>query len=110
MAGVSVFAGPVDEPVLVLVFICLFLVIFQATQGGFFFAYAAEVCEGAGVAWANFTLFTWILVYSLWTQQLFDALGNGYTFMIFAILNVFGTIMIQLVVKDIKDLSKAEIK
>jgi len=62
------------------------------------------------VAWANFTLFTFILVFALITGSLFDDLGTGYTFMVFAICNLIGTMLYILVLKDISGLSKTEIK
>lgn len=110
MALVALFSELIDQPNLVLVFILLFLICFQASQGSFFFTYVAEVAEDAGVAWANFTLFTFILIFALSTQRLFDNLGTGYTFMTFAICNLFGSILYALLLKEIRGLSKAEVK
>ena len=110
MACVALFSSVIDSPNLVLVFILLFLVFFQASQGSFFFTYVAEVAEDAGVAWANFTLFTFILIFAVSTQKLFDTIHNGYTFMIFAICNLVATVLYSLVLKDISDMSKTEKK
>lgn len=110
MAFVALFSELIDQPNLVLIFILLFLMSFQASQGSFFFTYVAEIAEDAGVAWANFTLFTFILILSLTTGVLFDGLGTGFTFMVFAICNLIGTILYILILKDISGLSKTEIK
>ena len=110
MGCVALFSSLIDSPNLVLVFILLFLVFFQASQGSFFFTYVAEVAEDAGVAWANFTLFTFILIFAVSTQELFDAVGMGYAFMIFAICNLVATILYSLILKDISNLSKSEKK
>ena len=109
MGLVAIFST-IDQSTLVLVFILLFLIAFQASQGSFFFTYVAEVAEDASVAWANFVLFTLILILSLVTQQLFDALGNDWAFGMFAFFNLFATITMQLVLKDISGMSKTESK
>ena len=70
----------------------------------------AEIAEDAGIAWANFTLFTFVLIFALITQKLMDNLGTGYTFMLFAIFNLLATILYMLLLKDISNLSKQEIK
>ena len=70
----------------------------------------AEIAEDAGIAWANFTLFTFVLIFALITQTLFNALHNGYTFMLFAICNLLATILYILLLKDISNLSKQEVK
>ena len=110
MGCVSLFSHLIDEPTLVLVFILLFLVCFQASQGSFFFTYVAEIAEDAGIAWANFTLFTFVLIFALITQKLFDAVGIGYAFMIFAICNLLATVLYMFMLKDISNLSKQEVK
>lgn len=66
MGMVSLFAA-LDIPMLELVFILFFLVAFQASQGSLFFTYVAEVAEDAGVALANFVLFTFVLIFALMT-------------------------------------------
>ena len=68
------------------------------------------MAEDAGVAWANFTLFTFILIFALVTQHLFDTLGIGTTFAIFAACNFVATVTYILVLKDISGLSKKELK
>lgn len=110
MGMVALFAGPLDVPILTLVFILLFLVCFQASQGSFFFTYVAETAEDAGVAWANCALFTMILIYALITQDLFNSLGTAWTFAIFAICNFVATILLHVLLADIQGLSKAEAK
>ena len=110
MGMVALFAGPIDVPILTLVFILLFLVCFQASQGSFFFTYVAETSEDAGVAWANCALFTMILIYALITQDLFDTLGTAWMFLIFAICNLVATVLLHLLLADIQGLSKVEAK
>ena len=110
MALVALFSNLVDAPNLVLVFLLLFLMSFQASQGSFFFTYVAEIGVDATVAWANFVMFCFVLVFALITQDLFDSLGSGYTFMLFAICNFIATITMSLMLKEIDSLSKSEKK
>ncbi len=105
MGLVSLFAS-LEIPMLELVFILLFLIAFQASQGSFFFTYVAEVAEDVGIAWANFTLFTMILIFAMITQMLFDNLGIGTTFLIFAACNLMATLVYIFVLKDISGIDK----
>lgn len=109
MALVSLFAF-LDVSILVLVFILLFLVSFQASQGSFFFTYVAEVAEDAGIGIANFTLFTFILLFAFITQDLFEAFDTAGTFALFAGTNLIGTFCMAFLLKDISGLSKSELK
>lgn len=111
MTAVALFSDELlDVPLCVLIFILCFLFCFQMSQGTFFFTYVAEVTEESGVALANFTLFTFVLMLSLFTNDLFDACGNTWPFVIFAISNLLGTIILQTTLKDITGLSKQELR
>ena len=83
---------------------------FQASQGSFFFTYVGEIATDASIGWANFILFTWVLLLALFTQSLFDGLGPGYVFMLFAIFNFVGTFLMSLLLKDISGMSPSEKK
>ena len=72
MGMVALFSNVVDAPVAVLTFLLLFLMSFQATQGSVFFTYVGEIGVGATIAWANFVMFSLVLVFALITQKMFD--------------------------------------
>ena len=110
MSAVAVFAKLIDKPNVELIFILLFLVCFQASQGSFFFTYVAEIAQDAGVGWANFTLFTFILIFALITQTLIKNLGIGYTYVLFACCNLAATIIMYFMLEDISGLSKEQVK
>ena len=110
MTFVSLFVNLIDKPDLVLIFILIFFMSFQATSGSFFFTYVAEIAQDSGVSLANFTIFSFILMFAYITNSLIDGLGSGYTFMLFAIFNLAATVLMLFLLKDISGLSKEEIK
>ena len=80
------------------------------TTHNFFFTYVGEIGADATIAWANFVLFSWVLIFALVTQTLFDSLGAGWTFALFAVFNLVATTFMWLVLKDISGLSMSEKK
>ena len=89
--------------------ILLFLVIFQAGMGSFFFAYVGEVCHGSAVSLSQFALFVNVLVLSLITQPILDTLGTTWSFFLFCVFNLVGGFYILIFVKEIDGLTKNEI-
>ena len=69
-----------------------------------------EIGADATIAWANFVLFSWVLIFALVTQTLFDSLGAGWTFSLFAVFNLVATAFMFFVLKDISGLSASEKK
>lgn len=65
---------------------------------------------GATIAWANFVLFSWVLIFALITQKMFDQLGAGYTFLLFAMFNAIAALFMGLKLKDVSTMTKCEKK
>ena len=55
-------------------------------------------------------MFTWVLIFALITQKMFNQLGAGYTFLLFAVCNALGATFIGLSLKDVSSMTKCEKK
>ena len=90
--------------------ILLFLFVYQAGFGSFFFAYAGEVCQEKALSLAQFSLYVVIIATSLSTEPMFNTFGTSLTFFIFSILNLVGGLFIAIFTKEISGLSKKQLE
>ena len=108
--GLSSLFSYMDQQIALVGCILVFLFVFQAGYGSFFFAYVGEVCQEKAVSLAQFSLYVGIISISLSTESLFSTFGTTKTFSIFCILNLLGGLFIAICSKEITGLSKKELE
>ena len=90
------------------IFILAFLTCYQATQGSFFWFYAAAVATDTANSVASIVLWACVLLMSTSSQSVLDGLGKEATFFLFAGFCGVGGILFLFVMKEINGLSKEQ--
>ena len=90
------------------IFILLFLTSYQATQGSFFWFYAAVVATDNANSLAAIVLWGCVLLISTCSNLLFDTLGQEGTFYLFSGFCFTGGVLFAIVMKEINGLTKEE--
>jgi len=92
----------------VLAVMVIFIVMFELGPGPIAWLYMSEVLNEKGIAMGTFINWTLTLIFSLFTTQLFNALGFN-TFIVLAVTCGTGFIFVLLAVKETKDLSQTDL-
>lgn len=86
--------------------ILLFLVIYQATQGSYFWSYAASVSCDTSNSLASIVLWTSVLIMATCAHLFFGGLGNAGTFFLFSFFCCMGGMIFMCTLKEIVGLSR----
>lgn len=90
------------------IFILAFLTCYQATQGSFFWFYAAVVATDTANSVASIVLWTCVLIMSTCSNLFLEGLGQQATFYIFSGFCFAGGMLFLFVMKEITGLTKEE--
>ena len=85
-----------------LVFIMVFLTVYQASQGSYFFPYVAQIAVDTANSVASMVLWSGILVMAAFSNTFFTKLGNAGTFYMFFGFNLVGAIYVFICMKETK--------
>jgi len=99
LIGIVVF-NELQETVLVICALLLFLISFQLSMGPIFFIHVTETCVETVVGFANQILFIFVILTSLITPFLIDYTGTRGVFIFYGSLSIIGLIHISIYVKD----------
>ena len=84
--------------------ILTFLLIYQATQGSYFWSYTASVATETANSLASIVLWASVLFMATCAHLIFDFLGTSNTFFLFAFLCCLGAVIFYFILKEIKGL------
>ena len=102
---ISVLAAEGLNSVLV-VFMMIFLFVFQITLGTYSWSYIGAVACDAGLSIGTFILWFWVLILSIFTGEMFDKMQSWGTFLFFGILCAFSTVFFCIQLREIKGLTR----
>lgn len=88
--------------------ILTFLIIYQATQGSYFWSYTASVANETANSLASIVLWASVLFMATFAHLIFNTLGTSNTFFLFAFLCCLGAVIFFFILKEIKGLLKEE--
>ena len=81
--------------------ILTFLVIYQATQGSYFWSYTAAVSTEAANSLASIVLWGSVLFMATFAHLIFATLGNSVTFFVFSVLCFLGGTLFWIFMREI---------
>ena len=93
---------------LVLVFIMVFLTVYQASQGSYFWPYIAQVSSDTSNSVASMVLWSGVLVMAIFSQTFFDDLTIVGTFYMFFAFNLVGGIFVTICMKETTGLTREQ--
>ena len=92
----------------VLIFILVFLTVYQASQGSYFFPYVAQIAVDTANSVASMVLWSGILVMAAFSNTFFDVLGYPGTFYMFFAINLLGMFYALFCMKETKGLTREQ--
>jgi len=95
-------------PIFCLILICLFTVTFQATNGGVFWVYVAEIVEDAGIGLCVCVLMGLLFLQSVFTNMIIDGIGVQGLFLILGLWQVLTVFVFFFWLKETKGLTKEQ--
>ena len=84
--------------------ILTFLLIYQATQGSYFWSYTASVANETANSLASIVLWASVLLMATCAHYILNLLGTSNTFFLFAFLCCLGAVIFFFILKEIKGL------
>ena len=91
---------------LLVVFMMIFLFVFQITLGTYSWAYIGAVACDTGLSIGTFILWGWVLVLSIFTGKMFDKMQSWGTFLFFGLLCLASTVFFCLQLREIKGITR----
>jgi len=90
------------------IFILLFLMTYQATQGSYFWFYVAAVSVETANSISSMVLWGIVLMFATCSTFFLDGLGNEVTFYLFAGICFAGSAILCVAMKEIKGMTKEQ--
>ena len=99
-----------NESIAIEVFTMCFITFFELSIGSIMFLYIAEITTEVGVSVATFIVWTMIVIFGLFTVDLFKTLTAAGVYFALAAFSMLGLIFIILMIKETKGKTKKEIQ